>query len=127
MILSGGATDGFCFTSHVDVWLPPKALPEGLVLATAREPDGDPLPERWQHSAVSCVGALWLYGGQDRGRGPCGMLHMLTKGAGPRAKVVSESVPLVRCADDHLVSSVELPLCPGEDLCDRCVMDRWVD
>jgi len=117
VIISGGASNGFQFANHIDVWEPATdRTPQGRVVATALMPHGDPLPKRWQHSAVRWGGELLLYGGQDAGRGhPCGLLHVLNVtggggGRGNKPKIISMRVPLTRCADDKLAPSVVLPL-----------------
>ena len=118
-IISGGATDGFEFTRHVDIWEPAtEHHPRGCVLARAVNTVGDILPRRWQHTAVSWGDKIWLYGGQDHGHGhPCGLLHVLrttkqteSEGSTRDLKCVSMHVPLTRCEDDMLESSVEQPL-----------------
>ena len=132
IVISGGATDHFHLTSHVDVCLFASDRNGRELVAPAVHPLGDQMPERWQHSAVSWREELWLYGGQDRGRGhPCGLLHVLALGENsPSAQraslgeenmlwppqIKSRAVGLVRCKDDELQSSVELPVLyfPGE-------------
>jgi hypothetical protein len=125
IVISGGATDHFNLTSHVDVCFFASDRNGRELVAPAVHPLGDKMPERWQHSAVSWREELWLYGGQDRGRGhPCGLLHVLALGdnspSAQRAslgeenmlwppQIKSRAVGLVRCKDDELQSSVELP------------------
>ena len=127
IVISGGATDQFDLTSHVDVWLPAgDGRRGGHVVASAAHPSGDPMPERWQHSAVSWGGSLYLYGGQDRRRGcPCGVLHVLSlDDAGDvscqpldRTRIPtirSRLVSLTRHAEDLVRSSVPLLHWPHE-------------
>ena len=106
VVITGGVTTGFEFTSHLDIWCPITHR----VLAMAIEPQGDPLPERWQHSAVRWDDKLWLYGGLDRvRRNPCGCLHALYLPAGKGSLITSQSVLLRRCEEDSLVPNVEMP------------------
>lgn len=113
IVISGGATTHFEFSRHVDVWVNASDGDSDLVVS-AVNPSGDEMPERWQHSAVSWGGHLWLYGGEDRRRGhPCGLLHKLVlSGLGKeyKPKIQSQAVQLERCKDDMLQPSVKLPL-----------------
>ena len=68
-------------TNHIDVLMHDGlSAPRVLAKAVMADADfaGDQMPQRWQHSAVSLDGSLWLYGGLDRERGhPCGLMHTL--------------------------------------------------
>jgi len=97
-------------TRHVDLWHPAS----GQVMEVATTPRGDALPQRWQHSAVSCDGVLWLYGGHDAARGPSGCLHALSLSAPPDGLETSSSllcraVELERDPHDTMMS-VEVAL-----------------
>ena len=116
VIISGGATRDFQMTGDVDVWDPTSHS----ALMTGYVPSGARLPRRWQHTAVSWQGELWLYGGADSDRRlPCGSLHCLYRADGPatarRPRIACRAVAMER-EDEHPSGTDPLrrPHRPGE-------------
>lgn len=92
VVITGGATTNYAYTSHLDAWDPRTQR----VVAAAMRPEGEPLPSCWQHSSVSWNGELWLYGGKRRARLPVGCLHVLSLLPGGE-KVAEGDMPRIAC------------------------------
>ena len=124
VVMMGGATRGFYFTSSLDVWCPATER----VLASAVEPDIDPQllalhRTRWQHSAVTWDEKLWVYGGMsdvwavNTISSALQILHFPAKDAVPHGRepwgeaprVASWLVLLTRHEEDTAVPGIGMP------------------